>query len=70
MREEIALNYEKITCPECGEELGYRDEIFTRELSDTVAGCSLCLHRHNAAEWMVNDKDEWMAEEWILWDTP
>lgn len=59
-REEAVL-----CCPECGEELSFRDEIYTRELSDTVAGCSQCLHGHNAVEWLAEQgQEDWLPEEW------
>lgn len=42
---------ETICCPECGEELGFRDEVYLYVGGDTVVGCSLCIGRFNAAEW-------------------
>ncbi|MDL2324281.1 hypothetical protein LJC61_03915 [Ruminococcaceae bacterium OttesenSCG-928-A16] len=41
----------EILCPECGESLNGRDDIYTLASGDTVMGCSRCLHPHNAAEW-------------------
>ena len=46
MRDEI-----EIFCPECGEPLSWRDEVFLLVESDTVLGCSQCLKRYNAQEW-------------------
>lgn len=53
-----------VYCPECGEELGLRDEIYTRQHSDTVAGCSQCLHRHSAVEWLDENTAAWLNEDW------
>lgn len=42
-----------IVCHECGQELGWLDEVFTLGQGDHVAGCSRCLNRHNALEWAL-----------------
>lgn len=42
-----------IICPECGQELGWQDEVFTLGMGDNVAGCSRCIARHNAVEWAL-----------------
>lgn len=38
-------------CPVCGQQLGWRDEVYTVGLGDTVAGCSRCLHGREAMGW-------------------
>lgn len=48
-------------CPVCNEELSFMDEIITTKLSDHVVGCTQCLARHDAMEWLVN------AEETFAW---
>lgn len=58
-----------VVCPECGEELGWQDDIFTVELGDCVAGCSLCLRRHNALEWYDAQHEgagDWYAQDWAV----
>lgn len=46
-----------VCCPECGEELGFSDEVYTLELCGLVVGCSQCLHAHNAVEWAAEQRE-------------
>lgn len=49
---EIRENGEiEVLCPECGERLSWRDEVYVLLESETVVGCSLCLRRINGQEW-------------------
>lgn len=47
-----------VECPICGRELNWNDDIFTEEYGDNIAGCSQCLHRHNALEWFDIEYEE------------
>jgi uncharacterized Zn finger protein len=58
---------EGIRCPACGEELGFMDEVFVAENTDTVAGCGQCLRRHNAVEWLDGAADAFEADMARVW---
>ena len=47
----------QIYCPLCKQPLGWQDEVFLMGGGDTVAGCSRCLHSHNAQEWYEAELD-------------
>ena len=56
---------DEICCPVCGQNLCWLDEVYRREESRTVAGCSRCLCGVDAYEWAegemggVNGRGPW-----------
>lgn len=57
-----------MTCPVCEQELEGRDDVFVLDCGDMVAGCCYCLHRHNAAEWYVEQADAYYLEAYGMYD--
>lgn len=56
-------------CPECGAELNYLDELYAIGNGDTVAGCTQCLHPHNAAEWFGEQEERYKEQAENYWRT-
>ncbi len=42
---------EEIRCPVCGQALGWTDEVYRREGSCELAGCSQCLRGQDVYDW-------------------
>lgn len=52
-------------CPICGEELGMYDEVFIYKWGDEPAGCTQCLRRYDATDWLTQQADEaiWHSQQ-------
>lgn len=45
-------NHRQVVCPECGEELINGDELFFREFSDEIIGCTHCVYSQYAEDYI------------------
>lgn len=57
-----------VVCPVCGEALCFRDSVYTLGAGDALAGCSLCLHRHDALEWLAGEAEDMWGAERYFWE--
>lgn len=44
-----------VYCPQCGAQLGWKDEIYTRSGEGLVLGCTQCFESHSPVEWYAEE---------------